>query len=124
MRLLVVEDSMTMEMIYRSILEKNQGEHDVWFAPSGHEALVLASKTDFHAILMDDVMPGISGFETAYRMRQLGVTAPIILMTSGEEEKLEPLMESNGINCYCRKSLDGTNLLTLLELNMHDEVAA
>ena len=55
-------------------------------ANSGEEALVLLEQGDFAAVLLDVRMPGLSGFETAQRIRQRERSrhTPIIFLTAFE----------------------------------------
>jgi CheY-like chemotaxis protein len=55
-------------------------------ARSGEEAMRLALKHDFAAILLDVVMPGLDGFETAEMLKRHYKTqdVPIIFLTAAE----------------------------------------
>jgi PAS domain S-box-containing protein len=55
-------------------------------ARSGEEALQLVQATEFAVILLDVLMPGLSGFETARRIREHSRSrhTPIIFLTAGD----------------------------------------
>lgn len=81
-RLLVIDDDET----FREILEEELHElgYDVRWASSGEEGLEEIRKELPDVLVLDLVMPGISGFEVAERLKQDPATAsiPILVMTS------------------------------------------
>jgi GAF domain-containing protein/CheY-like chemotaxis protein/two-component sensor histidine kinase len=54
-------------------------------ASSGVEALRLLEEGDFAVALLDVRMPGLSGLEVAARLRERGVSTPIIFLTAAQE---------------------------------------
>lgn len=58
-------------------------------ARSGEEAMRVALKHDFAAILLDVVMPGLDGFETATMLKRHDKTrdVPIIFLTAAEDSR-------------------------------------
>ena len=62
---------------------------------SGIDALELAAKQRPAAVLLDVSMPGISGYETCYELRQLyGATLPIVFLSG---ERVEPYDRAAGL---------------------------
>ncbi len=56
---------------------------------SGEELLVAYRPVIFDAIFLDNMMEGISGMETARKLRDLGYTLPIIFITTEKSYALE-----------------------------------
>jgi CheY-like chemotaxis protein len=61
-------------------------------AASGAEALAMAARTPYDLVLMDLMMPGMSGYEAARRLRDLsglagGVPIHALTANTGEEER-------------------------------------
>jgi two-component system OmpR family response regulator len=80
MRILIVEDETKMARLIGRALRENGMVADV--ARTGGDALRRASSTDYDAILLDLMLPGIDGFETCRRMRDRGVRTPVLVLTA------------------------------------------
>jgi two-component system, OmpR family, response regulator len=82
MRVLVVEDEQRMASVVRRSLSKEGLATDV--ASHGEEALSMAAAIDYDAIVLDVMLPGMSGFETCRLLRDRGVWAPVLMLTARE----------------------------------------
>ncbi len=51
-------------------------------ANSGEDALWMAQSSKYDVIVLDVMLPGISGFETCRRLRTSGVWAPVLMLTA------------------------------------------
>jgi two-component system, OmpR family, response regulator len=80
MRVLVVEDESRMADVIRRSLLKQGLTADV--AARGEEALGMAAAVDYDAIVLDVMLPGMSGFQTCRSMRDRGVWAPVLMLTA------------------------------------------
>lgn len=82
--ILLVDDNRANLVVLRSILE-DLGQNLVEVS-SGEDALQCVHANEFAVCLLDVVMPGISGFETAKRIRALKRSRhlPIIFLTATE----------------------------------------
>jgi two-component system OmpR family response regulator len=80
MRVLVVEDEIKMAGLLRRGLAEEGLAVDV--AGSGEDALVRAGATEYDAIVLDVMLPGISGFETCRRLREKGTWSPVLMLTA------------------------------------------
>jgi two-component system OmpR family response regulator len=80
MRVLVVEDEIKMAGLLRRGLSEEGLAVDV--AGSGEDAIVRAGATEYDAIVLDVMLPGISGFETCRRLRERGTWAPVLMLTA------------------------------------------
>ena len=68
--------------------------HRVELAETGEAALDAVGQRDFDVMLLDVMMPGIDGFETARRVR-LGSLLPIIMLTA----RSDPIDIVAGLEC-------------------------
>lgn len=105
-RILTVDDSLTY--LHEVASQLREEGYDVIPARSGEEALELLSVQSVDCILLDLVMPGLSGQETCRRIK--GSTAwrdiPLIMHTALEEQ--EAMIEgiNAGADDYIAKSSD------------------
>jgi two-component system, OmpR family, response regulator len=80
MRILVAEDDTRMAAAIRRGLQFEGLVVDV--ASDGEQALRTVRATDYDAIVLDVMMPGLDGFETCRRLRLAGVWAPVLMLTA------------------------------------------
>jgi signal transduction histidine kinase len=84
-RLLVVDDDAGNRDVFRRMLER-QG-YAVTVAASGPECLEMLAAQSFDVVLLDVIMPGLSGFDVLSRIRQdpaLGSVPVIVISALGE----------------------------------------
>ena len=89
-KILVVDDSKTALFMVMTILKKTP--YDLVTAHDGQQALEVAAAERPDLILMDVVMPRMTGFEACRELKQREDTKriPVILVTTrGEEENVE-----------------------------------
>src|SRR3954451_5724508 len=84
-RVLVVEDDPKMAGLIRRGLREDGVIVDV--AGSGEDALWMAGATEFDALVLDVMLPGIDGFETCRRLRADGRWTPVLLLTARDAVK-------------------------------------
>jgi two-component system, OmpR family, response regulator len=79
-RVLIVEDEPKLASIMRRGMRDRGLSADV--ASRGEDALWMAASTEYAAIVLDVMLPGIDGFETCRRLRADGVWAPVLMLTA------------------------------------------
>jgi two-component system OmpR family response regulator len=80
MRVLIVEDEAKMAGLIRKGLRQEGMAADI--ANKGEDALWMAGSTEYDAIVLDLMLPGIDGFEVCRRLRDDGVFSPILMLTA------------------------------------------
>lgn len=80
MRVLIVEDKVKMAGQLRRALRGIGLAADV--ATTGEDALWMAAATQYNAVVLDVMLPGIDGFETVRRLRAQGQWAPVLMLTA------------------------------------------
>lgn len=111
-KILLVDDAGTILMMEKMILAK--GGYDLVTAKDGQEAVEKAEKERPDLILMDVMMPRMTGFEACVQLRQSETTrlTPIILVTTrGEEGNVEKGYQS-GCTDYVTKPINGVELMS------------
>ena len=112
MRVLVVEDELRMASLIRRGLVKEGLAADI--APNGEEALVSAGASDYDAIVLDVMLPGINGFETCRRLREGGVWAPVLMLTGRDSVEDRVAGLDTGADDYLVKPFAFAELLARL----------
>ncbi|MBF0330761.1 MAG: PAS domain S-box protein [Candidatus Omnitrophica bacterium] len=111
-RILLAEDNLVNQKVAQRILQKRGWE--VVTANNGKEALDAIGKARFDIVLMDDIMPEMTGVEAVKIIRieekQTGLHLPIIAMTAnammGDREKYL----AGGMDGYVSKPIDREHL--------------
>lgn len=80
MRILIVEDEPRLsELIARTLLREG---YDATVALDGFEGFEKARAGSFDLIVLDVMLPTMSGLEISLRLRRQGVTTPILMLTA------------------------------------------
>jgi len=110
-RLLVVEDSEDIRKLLEELLEAEG--YNLIFATNGEEGLETAKRERPDIILMDLSLPGMDGWETVFRLRQLTEfkATPIIALTAHATRKDEERALAAGCTGYVSKPFDMEKLL-------------
>lgn len=87
MKILLCEDDANIATIARLALEQI-GQHQVTWATDGEQALHLGTTQSFDLILLDDMMPKMSGVAVCESYVKSGkAIAPVIFMSANPQEK-------------------------------------
>jgi CheY-like chemotaxis protein len=113
-KILLVDDSRTALMIETLLLGKCA--YDVITASDGDEGVRKAVSERPDAIVMDVVMPKMTGLEACRALRAHDVTrtTPIILVTTRGEQDVVEEGYASGCSDYVTKPINGLELLTKL----------
>ena len=110
--MLIVEDEIKLAGIIRRGMRERGLSADV--ATKGEDALWMAAATDYAAIVLDVMLPGIDGFETCRRLRADGVWTPVLMLTARDavRDRIEGL--DGGADDYLTKPFAFDELLARL----------
>ena len=111
-KILIVEDDVDIHNLIKDILKKER--YDVISAYSGTEAILLIEKNNVDLILLDLMLPGLSGEELIRKIKDI----PIIVLSAkvSSEDKVNVL--SNGANDYITKPFDANELLARIKVQL------
>jgi two-component system OmpR family response regulator len=112
MRILIVEDQVKMAGLVKRGLQKEGMATDV--ATDGEEALWRAQATEYDAIILDLMLPGIDGFQVCSRLRDEGVWAPILMLTARDAVRDRVAGLDGGADDYLTKPFSYSELLARL----------
>jgi two-component system OmpR family response regulator len=112
MRILIVEDDVKMASLMRRGLREEGMAADV--AERGEDAVWIAGSTEYDAVVLDVMLPGMDGFETCRRLRADGIWAPVLMLTARDavEDRVRGLDE--GADDYLVKPFSFAELLARL----------
>jgi len=80
LKLLVVEDEARMvELLRKGLTEEG---HTVVCANDGEAGLELARNYEFDVIILDIMLPRLSGYELAQRLRKDKIATPVLMLTA------------------------------------------
>src|SRR5262245_47694841 len=80
MRVLVVEDEVRLVLLLKRGLEEEGYAVDT--SSDGADALWRATETDYDAIVLDIMLPGMDGLEVTRRLRAERRWIPVLLLTA------------------------------------------
>ena len=112
MRVLIVEDEAKLAGIIRRGLTSHGLAADV--ASSGEDALWMAAATEYAAIVLDVMLPGIDGFGTCRRLRADGVATPVLMLTARDAVADRVAGLDSGADDYLAKPFAFEELLARL----------
>ncbi len=118
LRSLVVDDDLnTCDSVSKML--KQLGLRSEW-TTSGREAVYRAKSAweegdSYHTYIIDWQMPGLSGVETARKIREVvGAEAPIIILTAYDWTDIEEEARDAGVTAFCAKPLFMSDLKSVL----------
>jgi two-component system OmpR family response regulator len=112
MRVLIVEDHVKMAALIQRGLRKEAMAVDV--TANGEDALWMAAATDYDAIVLDVMLPGLDGFEVCRGLREKGVWAPILMLTARDAVRDRVAGLDSGADDYLTKPFSYAELLARL----------
>jgi two-component system OmpR family response regulator len=112
MRVLIVEDEAKMAGLLRKGLRQEGIAVDL--AGKGEDALWMAGATEYDAIVLDLMLPGIDGIEVCRRLRGDGVWSPILMLTARDGVRDRVAGLDSGADDYLVKPFSYAELLARL----------
>jgi len=112
MRVLIVEDEVKMSGLLQRGLRAEGMAVDV--AGRGEDALWMAGSTEYDAVVLDVMLPGIDGFEVCRRLRADGVWAPVLMLTARDKVADRVAGLDGGADDYLTKPFSYSELLARL----------
>jgi two-component system alkaline phosphatase synthesis response regulator PhoP len=111
-KILVVEDEVMLARLLSYNLQQ-QG-YEVTVCDNGNDGLQAALANEYSMILLDVMLPGMSGFEVLREIRKAAIKTPVIILTArnAEEEIVQGLNE--GADDYITKPFGVAELLARL----------
>lgn len=115
-KILLVEDEDKMQFIISDNLE-SEG-YFVEIASTGEEALELKSINNYDLVLLDNMLPGISGIDVCRVIREQDKLVPIIFLSAKSEEIDKVLGLEIGGDDYITKPFSVRELVSRIRANL------
>lgn len=108
--LVIVEDDESIALAERLILQE---QFTVHVARDGEEGLALVKKHKPHAVVLDIMMPKLSGFEVCKRIREDASikNTKVVMVTAKDQQRDESRGLESGADDYIMKPFEPAELL-------------
>ncbi len=116
MRILIVEDEKGISGFLKDGLEEEGFAVDV--ADDGIKGLELASVNDYDLLLLDWMLPGLSGVEICRQFRKENKTVPVIFLTAKDTIQDTVFGLESGANDYIKKPFEFEELLARIRVQL------
>ena len=115
-KILLVDDNALNLKVAKKLLERLNG-NDITTVESGFECLDrIKAGEKYDVIMMDDMMPKMSGQETFKELKKLpDFNIPVVALTANAIEGMRESYLSQGFNDYLSKPIEKNNLIKVLD---------
>jgi len=80
MRILIIDDEEVLREVLHAVLSREG--FDILLAPTGEEGLNLVDTEEIDLVILDMMLPGISGIETLRQIKDTNPLLPVIIITA------------------------------------------
>jgi two-component system alkaline phosphatase synthesis response regulator PhoP len=109
-RILIVEDDKAIRMGFKDDLEFEGFE--VATAENGPDGLTRALRGDCDLVILDVLLPGMSGFEVVKKLRAAGIATPVLMLTAARTEEVDKVVGLElGADDYVTKPIGSRELV-------------
>ena len=115
--LLWVDDE--IELLHAHIIFLEKKGYEVITVSNGTDAIDECRKHNFDLVLLDEMMPGISGLETLQQIKEILPATPVVMVTKSEEEDIMDQAIGSKIADYLIKPVNPNQILLTLKKNIH-----
>ena len=118
-RILWVDDE--IDLLKPHILFLKGKGYDVETANNAYDAIDLVASHPFDLIILDEMMPGMTGLETLPKIKEIRPTTPVIMVTKSEEENIMDKAVGSKIADYLIKPVNPNQVLLSIKKNVHSQ---
>lgn len=111
-KVLMADDMQVNQEIFRELLRP--WEFEIVTVSSGQEAILAAQTENFQLIFLDQMMPQMTGMQTAKKLHSLCDT-PLILLTADTSDEIRAECKACGFVGYLAKPIELERLQKMLE---------
>ena len=104
-----------MELLKPHLLFLEKKGYEVVTVTNGIDAIEECKQRTFDLVLLDEMMPGLTGLETLQRIKELQPTVPVVMVTKSEEEDIMNQAVGRNIADYLIKPVNPNQILLTLK---------
>lgn len=116
-KILWVDDEIELLRAHIIFLEKK--DYEVITVSNGTDAIEQCQQQTFDLILLDEMMPGITGLETLQQIKDIQPQTPVVMVTKSEEENIMDQAIGQKIADYLIKPVNPSQILLALKKHIH-----
>ena len=118
-KILWVDDE--IELLKPHILTLQNRGCQVDTCNNGYDAIDMVTEGTYDMIILDEMMPGMTGLETLPLIKNIRPTTPVIMVTKSEEEDIMDKAIGSKIADYIIKPVNPSQILLLVKKHIHSQ---
>ena len=118
-KILWVDDEVELLKPHMLFLE-NKG-YEIETCSNGYDAMEAVEQNNYDLIILDEMMPGITGLEVLPKLKELSPNTPIVMVTKSEEEDIMDKAVGAEIADYLIKPVNPNQVLLSIKKNVHKQ---
>ena len=118
-KILWVDDE--IELLKPHIMLLQSKGYEVEICNNGYDAIDMVSEIAYDVIILDEMMPGMTGLETLPLIKDIRPTTPVIMVTKSEEEDIMDKAIGSKIADYIVKPVNPSQMLPLIKKHVHSQ---
>ncbi len=116
-KILWVDDE--IELLKPHVLFLKSKGYEVETCNNGYDAIDMATESTYDLIILDEMMPGMTGLETLPLIKDVRPATPVIMVTKSEEENIMDKAIGSKIADYLIKPVNPNQVLLSIKKNVH-----
>ena len=112
-KILVIEDDENIRMALEDDLSLEG--YQVISAEEGQQGFAMAKENQADLIILDIMLPKMNGFDVCRKLRQVGITTPILMLTAKSQEIDKVLGLEIGADDYVTKPFSPRELIARIK---------
>ena len=112
-KILWVDDEIELLKPHIMLLESKGYEVDK--CNNGYDAIDMVASQNYDMILLDEMMPGMTGLETLPHIKEARPLTPVVMVTKSEEEHIMDKAIGSQISDYLIKPVSATQIILLIK---------
>ncbi len=115
-KILWVDDE--VELLKPHIMFLQSKGYSIETCNNGYDAIETLSENHFDLVILDEMMPGLTGLETLPRIKEIAPTTPVVMVTKSEEEDIMNKAIGSKIADYLIKPINPNQVLLSIKKNV------